>query len=144
MRRLDVKHEKHENKTHIRSSAKVFDVVCCSSWNFISSLKIGTVQPFCIKRKSCRHWNKCNWCRATWLILQKTRSGGLQTINAPLSSLLRGLKMISLMPPLLTAFFLKKTPQGGERETSYAVCCPQRHRQLPLIIVLKISLASCG
>lgn len=116
----------------------MFDVFCCSSWTFISSLKIGTVQPYCIRRMSCRHWNKCNWCRATWLILRKTRSSGLQTINAPLSSLLRDLKPISLMPQLLTAFLPKKTTSGRRKiKFPYTVCCPQRHRQTPLITLFK-------
>lgn len=139
-----LKQEKHENKTHIRSSAKVLDVACYSSWNFNPSLKIGTVLTFCIRRKSCRHWNKCNWCRATWLILQKTRSSVLQTINAPLSSLLRGLKFISLMPPLLTAFFLNKPPQGGEREISLHSVLPTEAQTATSDDILKISLASCG
>lgn len=113
-------------KEGIRSSANMFEVFCCSSWNFNSSLKIGTVQPCCIRSTSCRHWNKCSWCRATWLILKKARSSGLQTINAPLSSLLRDLKLISLMPQLLTAFFSKKPPQGGEKWNFLTQCAAHR------------------
>lgn len=123
---------------------KVFDVVCYFSRKHISSLRIRSVNPFCMRRKFSRHWNKYNWCRATWLILQKTSSCVLQRINASLSSLLRGLMLISLIPPLLTAFLLMKPAHGGERKISLRNMLPTEAQVAISDHILKFSLAVCG